>query len=507
MPHENDRFKIKSTHFSFCDPAFTSYFTQKGIALKWRENKDLKHRFHHQVLTLPDQFKVDEDALRRWRYFFEPRISAAASNELSAPQLFRGDILQIIRGKSGTEPAEIVFDIYGSLQYDYFLQMEALLESGQRLIVSHPSNNGDGRLSSNDNNSESRNYNQSQHKGNIHVGSNSTNKTLTGEHIDDSYWPWLYCTKPVIRRLHPHTSLEMISLKPIKELVSDIKNLSPNENSNQCNQDELRKYLNLIHSAWAPGSSDISYNDDALALCCFIFAREAKPVTMLIPLLFELEMFASYSTQIRNQSIIGSGFYAERWLDVITLPGSAFRGTEECQVDRIFHELLNIRENRIAPIIINENGCVADGNHRLTAALLWNILHQVKEGDWTLNNDEFQRSIGAIYTALSSERTLISAHEALRSLGAFLRDNELKSKLTLLRPAILTNPIEQLPALPFLEYCALAVVATDFEESGAISRLDPLTYEILANEPDLALAARACYHFADHVPLPWFSVV
>jgi hypothetical protein len=45
------------------------------------------------------------------------------------------------------------------------------------------------------------------------------------------------------------------------------------------------------------------------------------------------------------------------------------------------------------------------------------------------------------------------------------------------------------------------------EKDGSLVRFDPAIYALLQQESTTFLPARACYHFADRIPLPWFSVL
>ena len=61
----------------------------------------------------------------------------------------------------------------------------------------------------------------------------------------------------------------------------------------------------------------------------------------MLPLLFELEAFASYSTMVEKLDVVASGFFDGRWLDVARMKIEDIKATEQCRTDRLLDELIN----------------------------------------------------------------------------------------------------------------------------------------------------------------------
>ena len=155
----------------------------------------------------------------------------------------------------------------------------------------------------------------------------------------------------------------------------------------------LKIYSPEVHSLWS--STTFSYSDKSLNIANKILLRELNSLDekTLLALLFELEVFATYSTLTENMHPVASGFFANSWLDIGSLELAKIRATEQCQPDRLFEEIFNLRDGKIAPIAVNEFGCVADGNHRLTATWIWNILSACQSYTWSIENEAFQRRV------------------------------------------------------------------------------------------------------------------
>jgi hypothetical protein len=92
-------------------------------------------------------------------------------------------------------------------------------------------------------------------------------------------------------------------------------------------------------------------------------------------------------------------------------------------------------------------------------------------------------------------------------LGRFLSESSLQHLLnTTLRKSIMESPIDELPAVPLLEYSTAAVVGRKPQKDATLTRFAPGVFELLCKHPDLILEPRSCFHFTDCIPLPWFSL-
>jgi hypothetical protein len=222
--------------------------------------------------------------------------------------------------------------------------------------------------------------------------------------------------------------------------------------------------------------------------------------------LFELEFYASYSTLLKRHKLIASGFYGGRWLDVMAVPLGSLRASAQCEGGRLLDELKSIEAGRTAPISVNEYGCVADGNHRLVAAVIWQILHITAKYKWSLDDESFQAAVACCISCnvLKLHHSTIS--ESLFWLGRFLANPEQKVVLETLRPSIEQVSIDELPAVPMLEYCTAAIAGPRSAPDEVLTRFNPTAYEQLNADPELMLQPRACFHLTDCIPLPWFSL-
>jgi hypothetical protein len=459
-------FNVRSGNWTFTDPSSEKYLSQKGINLRWRETYGARSdgELYLPLKSLAAQMKRDAGALRRWQHLFAPRMSAASSlRSAQAPSLFPGHAMHIpasARDSKATE-SETAHD---ALPYHQFLKLQS--------ICADPSH---------------------------------TDSNLSSDTPDSNGWPWSQIGEPEIVMLDLAPGLERN--KPTRdhtELGAQIESIVA---TNVIGVDVMRHCLDRIHEAWAPESRSFAYDETILMVACEILSKQEAPPPNLISIFFELELFASYSTMLLNQISIGSGFYAGNWLDVLAVPISRLKATERCHAERILDEMKNLRDGKTAPVVINEYGCVADGNHRLTAAIVWNMLNRCQSATWALENDQFQKHIAQAASDLLDNGSIVALHEGLRCLGILLSDEGMKKSLMRLKKSIKEHSIESLPAVPILEYSSLAVVASLYETSGTLLRFLPRMYEILSEQNNLTLSARACYHFADHVPLPWFSVI
>ena len=278
-------------------------------------------------------------------------------------------------------------------------------------------------------------------------------------------------------------------------------------NNDMKNIDRLFK---LVRAAWSDAACQ-KYSKLSLQLSSKIIRSCFRDLNKenLLPLVFEVESFASYITYLEKINPVASGVFAENWLDVGYLPLVSIKPTELCVTERLYNELFNIHEIGFAPIVVNEFDSVADGNHRLTSAWLWNILKYCSNVPWNVESSLFKSRIKQY--ALLNEPAMgdLMLYESLKQLGKILSDKEKASNLeNNLKPVIKRyKSISNMPVVFLPEYSTNAVIKSDYDMNGELRRVPPLLYEVLANSQDLVLPPRASYHFTDSVPMPWFKVL
>ncbi len=326
--------------------------------------------------------------------------------------------------------------------------------------------------------------------------------------IEDA-WPWRFVERPILsfvelhksgdekpaRKADSHPSLDMLDWKSGHLLA---EGSSP-----------AAGVLASIHRAWTKTTIP-AYADEALAVADAVIEHEkGRALNQWLPLLFELEGFASHLTYTKDLRIFSSGFFANNWLEVGLLELSQFRATELCVRERLLDEIVNLTTRGFAPVVINEFRCVADGNHRLTAAWLWNLLKQCHDLKWDVGDDDFQRAVADFAGRHARGMGAVVLHEVLDHLGAFLTTRGLRSRLMgEIRPALSRfRVLGELPVVLLPEYLSGAVLKDPYDRGEATIRIEPSVYEFIQQVPDAVLPARASYHFTDCVLLPWFSVL
>lgn len=465
-------------HWSVRDPVAPTYEHQKQVRLvlgapqSWRHVADADWKpvlpgISDQPKALPGQLSATSTLRaavlymdrgldfwngRRWRHLFGPRLKGAADNNLSEVRtLYPG----IIPGDNQSLSKVDCTD----LKYDQFVKL-----NDRHLIDS------------------------------FICGTN-----LNSTRVSPAPWSWHYIRQPEVRCLE-HTTIknDTDALQQI-ELLNRIR-------FDSCSTEKMRAWFDLIHAAWAPSTAAIDYSDNCLQLARFYLHLHGRDP--LLALMFELEHFASYSTVLQKHKLIGSGFYANRWLDVVAMPLSTLRATERCEGNRLIDELKNIEKGQTAPLLINEYGCIADGNHRYIAAMIWNILNASADCQWSLAEDQFQLAVARYVSQQQSTPNVVAFSQALEWLAVFLTDPETSHLLSAeLRPSIESASVNELPAVPIMEYSTVAVVGKEYDRARTLSRFAPQIYEHLVGNSDIVLTSRACYHFADCIPLPWFSII
>jgi hypothetical protein len=257
-----------------------------------------------------------------------------------------------------------------------------------------------------------------------------------------------------------------------------------------------------IHAAWSSSRTE-RYDDEALSLAVACLKENDGNASLW----FELEEFASYCTLRESLNIVASGFYNEKWIDVGSERIERLRGTERCSPKRLMQEIANLANGRIAPLIVNEFRCISDGNHRLVAAWIWNMLHATSQCVWQTGDYHFECWLRNHLAPYTNETTKFTVWSALENLSSLLNNEESKSALLALRDHITKHQIPSLPVVPMLAYSNFALDGAAFDLDGALVRFAPTLYAELRKNANAHFPARACYHLADRVPLPWFSVL
>ncbi len=318
-------------------------------------------------------------------------------------------------------------------------------------------------------------------------------------------WPWRKVERPKLtqvictsgNRLSRCASSEGVARNAAACLVEKIC-------SGKARGKDIAGTFNFVRALW--NTSDAKeYNDLVLYELERVVRTETLQRAAVDPLklVFELELLASYGSLVEEHRLLASGNFGEYWLDVCLIDLPSMRGVELCEPHRLLDELTNLAEGRIAPLLINEFGCVADGNHRLTASWLWNILHDCRSTDWLIEDESFQSAIGLAARRRGTAADTVPLHEALRCLATLSSNDETARRLATLRKQIETRRFDSLPAIRVLEYASLALIGAEYD-NDRFCRFDPVIYQSLCRTPGGMLPARACYHFADRIPLPWF---
>lgn len=223
------------------------------------------------------------------------------------------------------------------------------------------------------------------------------------------------------------------------------------------------------------------------------------------PFLYELDAFAAFASCLALVTPVAAGVYGQTWLEVASAPVGACRASEFCLPERVLEELANLPARRFAPVVLNEHMCVTDGNHRLTAVWIWNMLHATLDCRWQLDNQTWQQALAAFAVQANWQPAL--GAEALTHLGQFAGASDKLARLDALRPALQAlGPIATLPVTMLPEYLAGAVDKALYEKDGALVHISPQLYATIASRQDCLLPARLPYHFTDTVELPWFSL-
>lgn len=281
----------------------------------------------------------------------------------------------------------------------------------------------------------------------------------------------------------------------------------------------LEDLLGLISRAWYSSTRGaVVWTEGALQAVrlAVLQYRSFVDDENLLPFLFELEAMASYLSLGEKKRSFARGVFAGNYIEVAMAPITSIKATEFCVRERLFDEVINLSGRGFAPIVVNEYGLVADGNHRLSAAYIWNILKYTQDLEWCLENDHFQKRVAdfgrAVEKGLVGQAGTISAvslHQALDHLAQFLCRPEWRARLNNYTKPLLKSHdfIGELPVVHLPEYLSGAVIKADYDDGIATMRACPSVYEAMADNENFVLPPRASYHFTDAALLPWFKVL
>lgn len=330
-----------------------------------------------------------------------------------------------------------------------------------------------------------------------------------------SEWSWSEIPAPSLAFLHQVVNTEAAEVSDLKQeslalLTRLAADLYKTAQAAAFSTESTTALLTLVRTAWHR-SATASIETAQIEKVAVLLKQHQNRINAdnLLYVLFELDAQVSYKTIASGLQTFAAGVFAGNFVEVALYPLARLGATEFCVRERLFDEVINLVGRGFAPVVINELGLVADGNHRVTASWIWNILKFTADRglDWSLDNVEFQKAVGDYFS--NSKESAVSRHEALSHLGHFLARPEYRSKLnTYIRPLLADyDYIKELPVVFLPEYLSQAVVKSHYDEGTKIERACPSVYETLAMNDSLVLPPRASYHFTDSALLPWFTVL
>lgn len=458
---------------SFQDPDLSTYSKQKSLQLVSETNDDLSCLDGFNWLDAPvGASDVPRYLSRIWDNFFSRRVCASLDCDAGYARvlsLFPGNTVLSVY-------SENKFRYRGSLAFEQFL-----------LLFDYS--------------------NGSPIEGFDRIG---TRKRAVDE---TPFWPWEEIAQPKLQFVTADYELDFDPVVKGNTIAKQrfLSDLYDNAYAAINSEDRVEHTcLTLVHKAWSDTPPPV-YSKFAINVVSRLI-EQAKPrlnKQNLLPFLFELEMFASYETYVSRISPVASGWYSNTWLDVGFMPLTQIRATELCVRERLVQELFNLPSRGFAPVVVNEFDSVADGNHRVTASWIWNILKNAMHTEWALDNVQFQSQVKAYVDAHREALGQVSLYESLKQLASLLSDDQIRNRLNhVLKPTMKrTRAIRKLPVIMLPEYSMGTVEKGSYDQSGILMRVPPSLYSELALSNDLVLPPRASYHFTDAVPMPWFEVV
>ncbi|HEY9678366.1 MAG TPA: hypothetical protein V6C76_10175 [Drouetiella sp.] len=272
----------------------------------------------------------------------------------------------------------------------------------------------------------------------------------------------------------------------------------------------LRGTFVKIHRCWSNTDAP-DYPEEALrialaALCTQPAALRASTQSALAVIL-ELEEYASYCALLSKFEPVWKMQRARTWIEVSFTEPAKIRASEKCFPEKILVELQKLSSGSTVPLLVNEFGCVADGNHRLTASWIWNALHFAPNENWAPGDASFEHKLLSYFEKYSDDANALVKSNALDALAALLFSEHSRKQLNQLRGPIASYVVATLPVVPILSYNGFALDRLAMQVSGYPSRFNPLNYQDLRDDPFTTFPVKACYHLADHLPLPAFNVL
>lgn len=325
----------------------------------------------------------------------------------------------------------------------------------------------------------------------LFINDDERNSFETAE-LEAASWIWQSVARPNCREI-ACSSTASVAFDPTLQMLLNAAT----------NKESVRILFDAIHKSWSATTSN--YGRSAFGIAADALLQLGSRATLAAA--FELEEYASYCTLRDTFSKLHSKISSRRWVDIGTRKPEELRASERCLAYRLIRELENLAAGRTAPLLVNEFNCVADGNHRLTAAWIWNALHWAKEARWEQGNLQFEKRLLQFFSSKESALTNLSINNALTGLSSIFTNTEDTHRLEALRNAISLHGIKELPVIPILSYSGLAIDRQTYTKTGTIRRFTPKHYQILRDDPAACLTAKACFHFADKFPLPLFDVI
>lgn len=342
------------------------------------------------------------------------------------------------------------------------------------------------------------------------------------EPVNESVWHWRQVRMPKLQYVRWQNQAEDRRWPTAEAELAGLATQAPRLQSSlyirmllrltqELHRHGFERALAIVQKAWIDHETR-AYADAAVDAAFDLFGSVRQELSRenLLPVLFELEAFASYSSlaDVLNTFLIG--LFGDNWLEIGVLRLSQVRPTEICVRERLLDEVCNLPHQRFAPIVVNEHLSVADGNHRLTSSWLWNLLKFCEHCDWSLEDEQLQSKV-AQFCAEHSGRGMspITVHEILGHLGGFLANPEQRSRLhSHIKPALKKyGYIDAVPVVLLPEYLSTTVVKEQYDLGTAVRRVPPSIYKLLNDDAGMVLPPRASYHFTDSALLPWFSVL
>ena len=424
------------------------------------------------VLPMPPALTSSEHLFRLWQYFFKPRLERIISRgNCNAAALFPGHIVSVFASDHNRKTGR---HYRGLLFYEQYLDLL---------------NFGGGLPSA--------------------IGGKAKQPRIAAMVRRNLDWPWRFINEPELSSVFPDTELDEVSSMDAEKYLRRVGKLIFSLTSEQTPW--IEHALRLVHQLWT--TAEPSYTLEALVVMEQVVSCIKSYIYQdtILPLMFELEAMASLLSYLGKLNVFASGMFFGNWIEVAAVSVTDCRGSELCNGERLFQELLKLPEHRFAPLVVNEYGIVSDGNHRLTAVWIWNLLHACRNCNWDLNDMQFQQRVADHFLEQQQVSGLhnVSIYEALGHLGEFLNDSHKRDVLQWQFASEVQRfkKIETVPVVLLPEYLSSAVIKDLYDDAGTRVRAQPHVYEFMAKEPRAVLPARGTYHFADCTPLPWFKAL